>query len=104
MADFIPCLLDVNVYAKSNSPIDLLSPLLKIGSSHSILIVQVAQLDPILVSNTLDVECTIKLRSDNNVMLTYNSSNETNEDLVNLPPKKKGRSVMIVLKNSRMNG
>jgi hypothetical protein len=57
-----------------------------------------------LVSNTLDVECTIKLRSDNNVMLTYNSSNETNEDLVNLPPKKKGRSVMIVLKNSRMNG
>jgi hypothetical protein len=89
MADFIPCLLDVNVYAKSNSPIDLLSPLLKIGSSHSILIVQVAQLDPILVSNTLDVECTFKLRSDNNVMLTYNSSNETNEDLVNLPPKKR---------------
>ncbi len=86
---FIPCLLDVNVYAKTNSPIDLLSPLLQIGSSHSILIVQVAQFDIILVSNTLDVECTSKLRSDSNVMLTYNSNNETNEDLVNLPPKKK---------------
>jgi hypothetical protein len=56
MGNFIPCLLNVNVYAKTNSPIDLLSPFKKIGSSHSILIVQVAQLDPILVSNTLDVE------------------------------------------------